>query len=57
MALGGIPPVAHAGPNLPLPTALAVPILAVGLVVVLAVAYDAYRVYGERTTESDTDHV
>lgn len=46
MPLGRFGHVAHAGPNLPLSTDLAFSILAVGLLVLAIVAYDAYRVYG-----------
>lgn len=45
MPLGRLGHVAHTGPNLPLSTDLAFSILAVGLLVLAVVAYDAYRVY------------
>jgi hypothetical protein len=35
----------QSGPDLPLPPDLAVPVIAVGVVVCLLVAYDAYRTY------------
>lgn len=41
-------PLAHVKPDLPLSPEAAVPIMALGLVVLVAVAYDAYRVYGDR---------
>lgn len=50
--------VAHAEPDLPLSTEVAVPILALGLLVLVAVAYDAYRVYDDRVApETDQDNV
>lgn len=51
-------PVAHAGSSLPLPTDVALVLMAVGVFVLVVVAYDAYRVYGERVAqETETDHV
>lgn len=51
-------PVAHVEPDLPLSPGAALPIMAVGLVVLAVVAYDAYRVYGDRVApETDTDNV
>lgn len=43
-----LPPVLihQSGPALPLPPDVAIPVLAVGVVVCLLVAYDAYRTYG-----------
>lgn len=52
MTFDPVAPVAHVEP--PMPTATALPILAVGCVVLAAVAYDAYRVYWDRIVpESD----
>jgi len=52
MPFAPVPPVAHVEP--PMPTAAALPILAVGCLVLAAVAYDTYRVYWDRIApESD----
>lgn len=41
-------PLAHVNPDLPITAEVALPIMALGLVVLVAVGYDAYRVYGDR---------
>lgn len=54
-----LPPVpVHVEPDLPLATDAAVPILGLGALVLAVVAYDAYRVYGDRVApETDSDNV
>lgn len=48
--------VAHAGLDLPLSPDIALPIMGVGVLVLAAVAYDAYQVYDDRVApEVDTN--
>jgi hypothetical protein len=48
----------HVEPELPLSTEAALPIMALGGLVLAVVAYDAYRVYGDRVApETNSDDV
>lgn len=47
--------IAHAGLDLPLATEVALPIMGVGLLVLVAVGYDAYRVYDDRVAPEAQD--
>lgn len=48
----------HVEPELPLSTEAALPIMALGALVLAVVAYDAYRVYGDRVApETNSDDV
>lgn len=48
----------HVEPELPLSTDVALPIMALGALVLAVVAYDAYRVYGDRVApETNSDDV